>query len=82
MTEFILREGTLNDNTLLLADKGKVFRGGYIAIIKEYTFASSWHNNEHVKRFKTEKTLLAYLNKHYPDFEYMYDISETVLQEC
>jgi hypothetical protein len=67
--EFILRENVLTDNVLLLADEGKVFKGGYIAIIKEYTFQNAWSDKLGVKRFRNEERLNNYLNKNYPDCE-------------
>jgi hypothetical protein len=67
--EFILRENVLTDNVLLLANEGKVFKGGYIAIIKEYTYQNSWSDKLGVKRFRNEERLNNYLNKNYPDFE-------------
>lgn len=67
--EFILRENVLTDNVLLLADEGKVFKGGYIAIIKGYTYQNSWSDKLGVKRFRNEERLNNYLNKNYPDFE-------------
>jgi hypothetical protein len=67
--EFILRENVLTDNILILADEGKVFKGGYIAIIKEYTYQNSWSDKLGVKRFRNEERLNNYLNKNYPDFE-------------
>lgn len=67
--EFILRENVLTDNVLLLADEGKVFKGGYIAIIKEYTYQNSWSDKLGVKRFRNNERLNNYLNKNYPDFE-------------
>ncbi len=67
--EFILRENVLTDNVLLLADEGKVFKGGYIAIIKEHTFQNSWSDKLGVKKFRNEERLNNYLNKNYPDFE-------------
>jgi len=67
--EFILRENVLTDNVLVLAEEGKVFKGGYIAIIKEYTYQNSWSDKLGVKRFRNEERLNNYLNKNYPDFE-------------
>jgi len=67
--EFILRENVLTDNVLLLSEEGKVFKGGYIAIIKEYTYQNSWSDKLGVKRFRNEERLNNYLNKNYPDFE-------------
>ena len=73
MREFILRENVLTDNVLAIPDKGKIFKGRYIAIIKEYVFLNSWQDREIVKRFRSVDTLNKYLNKHYPqvdiDFE-------------
>ena len=34
----IIQENVLTDNILILPDNGKIFKGGYIAIIKEYVF--------------------------------------------
>lgn len=67
--EFILQENVLTDNVLILADEGKVFKGGYIAIIKEYTYQNSWSDKLGVKKFRSEERLNKYLDKHYPNFE-------------
>ena len=63
--EFILRENVLSNNVLVVADKGKIFKGGYIAIIKEYSFQNAWSDKEKIKRFRSEKSLNTYLNKNY-----------------
>ncbi len=70
MTTYILSEGVLNDNELYLADENKVFKGNYIAVIKEYTFQNAWSNRESIKRFRSEEELKKYLNKNYPEFYY------------
>jgi len=70
MQTFILRESVLNDDTLYLADSNKVFEGGYIAMIKEYTYATPWTNKETIKRFKKIETLNKYLAKNYSDFQF------------
>jgi len=73
MREFILKENVLTDNVLAIPDKGKIFKGGYVAIIKEYEFATSWSDKEIVKRFRSVDRLRLYLDKQYPqadiDFE-------------
>lgn len=69
MNTYILQENVLTDNELLIPNKGKIFKGGYIAIIKEYTFASAWSDKEHIKRFRTKTSLFKYLEKNYPNFE-------------
>lgn len=67
--EFILRENVLTDNILVVPQKGYIFKGGYIAIVKEYTFANAWSDKETIKRFRTRKSLEAYLAKHYKDLD-------------
>jgi hypothetical protein len=63
----------LTDNVLAIPDKGKIFKGGYVAIIKEYVFLNSWQDREIVKRFRNVERLHKYLDKQYPqvdiDFE-------------
>jgi len=70
MNQYILKVGNLHDDYLNIADDKKVFKGNYKAILVYYTFANSWCNKENVIRFKTEKTLNAYLSKNYPEFNY------------
>jgi hypothetical protein len=70
MQQFILRENTLTDNVLLLAEEGKVFKGNYIAIIEEYTYANEWSDKLSVKKFRSHDRLNEYLDKHYPEFTY------------
>lgn len=67
--EFILQENVLTDNLLILPDKGKIFKNGYIAIIKEYVFNTAWTDKEIVKRFRKKESLLNYLSKVYPTFD-------------
>jgi hypothetical protein len=67
MREFILKENVLTDNVLLIADKGKVFKGNYIAIIKEYCFSTSWSDKETIKRFRNLNQLNKYLFINYKD---------------
>lgn len=69
METYILREGVLNDNELLLADEGKVFKGNYVAILKEYSFLNSWSNKLNAKRFRKLDRLIQYLNKNYSKAE-------------
>mgnify|MGYP001768093742 FL=1 len=72
MQTFILSERVLTDNILLLADEGKVFKGNYIAIIKEYSFLNAWSDKESIIKFRKQRQLDAYLTKNYPEFEYCY----------
>lgn len=71
--EFILQENVLSDNILVVPNSGKVFKGGYVAIIKENAYQSAWTDKEKIKRFKSKDALDAYLDKQYPqadvDFE-------------
>jgi hypothetical protein len=70
MLTYILRENVLSDNTLYLAENNKVFKGGYIAIIKEYTYQNCWSDKETIKYFKSENYLNKYLNKNYPEISF------------
>lgn len=67
--EFILKENVLTDNILILAEKNKIFKGGYIAYINEYVYANAWGDRLIQKKFRSEKSLLKYLNKFYPEFD-------------
>ena len=67
--EFLLRENVLTDNILIVPNKGKIFKGGYIAIIKEHRFKNAWADEESITRFRSVDRLNAYLNKHYSDVE-------------
>ena len=68
MQEFILRENVLTDDILIIADRDKVFKGGYIALVKEHTFHNAWYDRENVRRFRNKDRLVKYLNKKYPEF--------------
>ena len=68
MQTYILKENVLTDNLLIMPDENKIFKGGYIAILKEYTFQNAWSDRESIKRFRSEKELQKYLNKNYPEF--------------
>jgi hypothetical protein len=67
--EFFLSENVLTDNILVIPNKGKIFKGGYIAIIKEYHFKNAWADEESIKRFRSINKLNAYLDKQYPQVE-------------
>ena len=77
--EFFLQENVLTDNILMIPDKGKVFKGGYIAIIKEYVFQNSWSDKEVIKRFRSKSRLVSYLDKNYPQVDYI-DFEGTCLE--
>lgn len=68
-SEYIVRENVLTDNILKVAPKGYVFKGGYVAILREYTFQNSWSDKETVRRFRSFDTLHKYLDKHYTEEE-------------
>jgi hypothetical protein len=69
MESYLLRQNVLSDNTLLIADEGKVFKGGYKAIIKEYSFQSAWTDKENITKFRKMQPLIKYLQKHYEESE-------------
>jgi hypothetical protein len=76
--EFFLRENVLTDNILTVADKGKIFKGGFIAMIKEFDFLNSWQDKEIITRFKSINRLNSYLDKKYPEADI--DFSGTCLE--
>ena len=65
--EYIVRENVLTDNILKLPSEGKIFKGGYVAILREYTYLNAWQDKESVKRFRSIKRLLSYLKKYYKE---------------
>lgn len=67
MTTQIIRQGVLNDDTLYIADDGKVFRGGYAAVLEYYTYANPWSDAKHRKQFRTLENAQKYISKHYKD---------------
>ena len=69
MNTQILKENCLTDNLLLTPSKNKVFKGGYIGIVKEYFFQNSWRDKEVIKKFRKYETLEKYIEKNYPNFE-------------
>lgn len=71
--EILLRENVLTDNILLIPNKGKIFKGGYIAIIKENRFKNAWADEEEVKRFRSKERLYSYLDKQYPQVEFDFE---------
>jgi hypothetical protein len=65
--EIILQENVVSDNILILPDSGKIFKGGYVAIIKEYVFLNAWQDREIIKKFRKSTSLDKYLLKKYPN---------------
>jgi hypothetical protein len=76
--EFFLRENVLTDNILIVADKNKIFKGGFIAMVREFEFLNSWQDREIIKRFKSIDRLNSYLDKKYPEADI--DFSGTCLE--
>lgn len=65
MQQFILRERVVSDDVLMLSDKGKVFKGGYIAIVEYNTFQNAWQDTKHTKKFRSQQRLNSFLEKNY-----------------
>ena len=68
MNIFNIKELPLNTDTLYVSDKGKVFSGGYVAVLEYFTYANEWSDRKHIKRFRKLDTMHKYLDKHYPEF--------------
>lgn len=69
MQQFILRERVVSDDVLMLSDKGKVFKGGYIAIVEYNTFQNAWQDRKHIKKFRSQQRLNSFLKKNYTEEE-------------
>lgn len=69
MQTFILQENTLTDNLLLLADEGKIFKGGFVAIVQEFEFRNEWSDKEKIKKFRSVNSLIKYIQKNYKNFD-------------
>lgn len=74
MYTYVLNERVVSDDTLSIPEKGKIFKGGYVAIVQEYTFANAWCDKPlKPLQFRSKGRLLKYLSKHYPEFEADFD---------
>lgn len=69
MQSLVIKERTLNDDTLHIADNGKVFSGNYVAILERFSFANEWSDKKEIKRFRKMDTLHSYLSKNYPELD-------------
>jgi hypothetical protein len=69
MQQFILRERVLTDDVLTVSDEGKVFKGGYIAIVEYNTFQNAWQDTKHTKKFRSRERLISFLEKNYTEEE-------------
>ena len=69
----------MNDDLLILSDKNKVFKGNYIAIVKQYSFLNAWCNKETIKLFRSKKSLFKFLDKNYNDLDFL-DFTGTNLE--
>ena len=73
MNTYILKENVLSDNILLMPEYGQIFKGGYVAVIKEYNYQNAWCDKETIKRFSKKETLDKYLNKYYPSINVIFN---------
>lgn len=67
MEDYILKENVLSTDVLKVARKLYVFKGRYVAIIIEHTFATSWSDKESIRGFRSTKSLFKYLRKYYKE---------------
>ena len=70
MESYILHEGALNDDTIHIANTGKVFKGGYIAVIEYFKYQNNWSNSKHFVRFRSEVKMNEFIQKNYPNFNF------------
>jgi hypothetical protein len=69
MQTLVIKEGVLNDDKLHIADTNKVFGGGFVAILEQFTYANEWSNKHSVRSFRKMDTLYKYLDKNYPGYD-------------
>jgi len=74
---YVLRENVLTDNILEVPEKGYIFKGGIVAVLKEYSFQNEWNDKLTIKKFKKQNSLLEYLNKNYQNLDL--DFTGTIL---
>lgn len=69
MTSYVVNERVVSDDIVYIADEGKAFKGGYVAILEYNTYANEWSDRKHVRRFRTLEAMDKFLNKRYPEFD-------------
>lgn len=70
MEKYTLKENVLSDDELFVPTEGKIFKGGFIAILKIHRFLNAWSDKQEIKCFRSDEQLQKYLDKNYPNFEY------------
>ena len=60
-----LRENVLTEDVLHTVEEGKIFKGGYVAIIEYYTYANHWSDRKNIKRFRTIENANKFIEKYY-----------------
>ena len=60
-----LRENVLTEDVLHTVEEGKIFKGGYTAIIEYYTYANAWSDRKNIKRFRTIENANKFIEKYY-----------------
>ena len=68
MTTITLKENVVSDDLVHIADKDKVFKGNYKAILEYNIYLNQWCDKKHYKRFKNLENLEKYVNKNYKEF--------------
>ena len=62
---YVISERVLTDDTLAIAPEGATFRGGYVAVLTYHTFGGPWHDEVHVRRFRSMDTAERFIVKRY-----------------
>ena len=66
----LIREGVLNDDLLHTAEEGKIFKGGYEAVLEYYTFQNTQSNSKNLRRFKTYENAQKFIEKKYKELNH------------
>lgn len=80
--EFLLKENVLTDDILVVAEKGKRFKGNFVAVLKMNHYLNPWQDKETIKKFRNKNRLDSFLRKKYPEVVDEYDFSGTCLEEA
>lgn len=67
---YILKENVLTDDLLIVPQEGYKFKGGIIAIVKQYSYQNCYSDKETIIKFKNKNSLFKFIDKHYKDIEF------------
>ena len=67
MNSIIVNKRVLSDDVLYLPDRGKIFKGNFVAILEYHTFLNEWSDQKHRRGFRTMANAVKFMHKRYPE---------------